>query len=797
MGFGWSATFIFLLVLSFAVLVIDFFVLANANLPSLQQLCHDHEKSALLRFKQSFLLNCSESSYAFAYPKVKSWHDDHLLENATVSSDCCRWDGVKCNEETGHVISLDLSSSCLYGTFPHNSTLFSLNHLGELDLSYNNFNYSQIPSDIGHLYKLTHLNLSESVFSGQIPPEFSKLSHLSLLDLSHNGDPTVVNEKSNLKLGDLSVEKLVHNLSRLTHLYLNSVDISSEVPLIISNRTSLKAISLDYCNLLGEFPTNLFRLPNLELISLLYNPKLGGYLPEFHSYSPLRVSHLYGTRFSGELPASLGNLVSLSVLDLQFCEFSGKIPSSISNLTDLTVLGLAINYFTELPHSIMNLTRLTGLSLSNMMNVRTGRNIEPKLNSLTALALPQMNLDNEILPALSNSSRFTILALYDNLLTGPLPSWFMNLTQLDTLELHGNQLLGPVPPWIYNLNNLRTLTLSFRGAVGKLDPFIMLPNLLVLYLDGVRLTFPSNTSTNSSSLLRLQFLSLDSCNLNEFPKFLQYQDKLETLSLWGNIIGDIPQWLVNTTRKSLLSLNLSNNLLTGFEKPLVFLPWKNLKILDLSDNKLRGPLPIPPSSIQVYQVSNNHFCGVLSNHMCRATSLVYLDLSENNLTGKIPSCIDHQLSGSLQVLNVRGNKFGGAIPETFSKSCQLNMINLSQNQFEGRLPKSLVNCTLLEVLDVGSNRINDTFPYWLGGIPKLQVLILRHNNIHGQIITPLSGSVGQDFHCLRIIDLSNNFLTGNLPSRYIQSWVAMAVSTENLSNSTNSFFRLYYMHDYC
>ncbi|KAJ4835444.1 hypothetical protein Tsubulata_031664 [Turnera subulata] len=65
--------------------------------------CHDHEKSALLQFKDSFIIDRSASYDPAAYPKVEGWKVDR--EKA---SDCCLWDGIGCDDITGHVISLDL-----------------------------------------------------------------------------------------------------------------------------------------------------------------------------------------------------------------------------------------------------------------------------------------------------------------------------------------------------------------------------------------------------------------------------------------------------------------------------------------------------------------------------------------------------------------------------------------------------------------------------------------------------------------------------------------------------------------
>ena len=182
---------------------------------SVQPLCRDHERSNLLQFKESFVINQSASSDPSAYPKVASW----TLEGN--NSDCCSWDGVECDEVTGHVIGLDLNSSYLYGSINSNSSLFHLVHLQRLNLSDNHFNYSQIPSTVSNLSKLTYLDLSSSMFSSQVPLQVSHLSQLSSLNLGCNY--YLPSEKCILELKKPSLRNLVENLTRLERLDLSGV----------------------------------------------------------------------------------------------------------------------------------------------------------------------------------------------------------------------------------------------------------------------------------------------------------------------------------------------------------------------------------------------------------------------------------------------------------------------------------------------------------------------------------------------------------------------------------------------
>ncbi|WJZ99703.1 hypothetical protein VitviT2T_018123 [Vitis vinifera] len=51
------------------------------------------------------------------------------LETGRRSSDCCSWDGVECERDTGHVIDFNLASSCLCISINSSSGLFHLIHL--------------------------------------------------------------------------------------------------------------------------------------------------------------------------------------------------------------------------------------------------------------------------------------------------------------------------------------------------------------------------------------------------------------------------------------------------------------------------------------------------------------------------------------------------------------------------------------------------------------------------------------------------------------------------------------------
>ncbi|KAJ4822883.1 hypothetical protein Tsubulata_023551 [Turnera subulata] len=776
---------------------------------NLTQLCRPDQSQALLDFKNIFSINSSSSTECdrkgvVSYPKMDTWKE---------GGDCCSWDGVTCDRFTGKVIGLDLSCGWLQGTIPSNSSLLVLSHIQKLNLAYNGFLQGSIPQDFAKLVGLRHINLSSSRFSGLIPSPISNLYNLVSLDMSDNYD---------LRLDTPSFSMLTQNLTQLQVLFLDTVDLSSVAPSSLHNlSSSVLSLSLSETNLQGSFPDVIFQFPYLEKLQLSYNEDLMGTIPVSNLSRSLRVLDLLLTSFWGELPISIGNLNSLKVLSLSSCNFWGSIPASLGNLTQLTYLDLSFNGITgQIPTSLSKLWQLSWLGLTvDHLEVQIPHQVFGNLSKLTDLYLEVNNSTSQLpvsifnLPEVSSLeltgnqlvgslpynvsglSKMTYLALYNTKMNGRLPPWLYTIpsltslslsnnhfngpiphqfqSEMDLLDLGGNEITGQVPESVFHLENLIYLDLSSNNLTGtvELERFSKLKKLRALSLSDNSLSVIV-TSTDNSSWPKLQYFSLASCNLTEFPGFLRTQQDLAYLVLSNNlIVGRIPQWLSQTGNHSLKHLDLSHNLLTSTLREI---PWKDLQFLDLSHNMLQGPVPAPPQSMVFFSISNNRFSGKVSSMICNAGVIQILDLSHNNLSGRIPQCLGH-LSKSLLALDLGKNRFHGSIPVTFAKHCQLKNLNLNGNQLEGALPFSMVNCKQLEVLDLGKNQIRDTFPYWLDRLPDLKVLVLRSNKFYGFVRA--SKTNYSSFSKLRVFDLSNNKFVGPIPKGYLHNSKAAMDST--------------------
>ena len=168
--------------------------------------------------------------------------------------------------------------------------------------------------------------------------------------------------------------------------------------------------------------------------------------------------------------------------------------------------------------------------------------------------------------SLAKMSELKVLNLGENQLIGRIPSWLRNLTQLTYLDLGGNNLESSIPSSLFELVNLQYLSLRSNNLTGRVDLRMLckLKNLTDFQLSYNKLSLLSHINRNAT-LPKFKLLGLASCNLIEFPDFLQNQDELEFLTLSNNkISGPIPKWMWNMSKETLEVLFISNNFLSGF-----------------------------------------------------------------------------------------------------------------------------------------------------------------------------------------------------------------------------------------
>ncbi|XP_049347948.1 receptor-like protein Cf-9 [Solanum verrucosum] len=555
---------------------------------SISHLCPKDQALALLQFKHMFTLSPIASAYCeFSHPKTLSWNK---------SINCCSWDGVYCDETTGHVIELNLTCSQLQGKFHSNSSLFQLSNLKRLD-----FSGSLISPKFGEFSSLIHLDLSYSNFTGLIPVEISSLSKLQVLSIQSN-------IYSELRFGPYNFELLLKNLTRLRELNLNSVNISSTIPLNLSSY--LTNLGLSDTQIYGILPEGVFHLSNLESLDLSDNPQLTVRFPttKWNSSASLMELYLSGLNATGRIPESFGHLPSLRTLRIASCNLSGSIPKPLWNLTNIEVLDLGDNHLEGPISDFFRFGKMRSLSLAN-------------------------NNFNGQLEFLSFNKSWTQLEMLDfssNSLTGPIPSNVSGLQNLQSLLLSSNHLNGTIPSWIFSLPSFEWLDLRYNHFCGNIQEFY-------------------SKSFDVVSLKQNQM---------EGPIPIQQSLRLLLLS-HNNLSGEIASTICNLTK--LVVLDLGSNNLEG-TIPLCLGEMSELMILDLSNNSLSGTINTTFSignQLIIIQMDRNKLEGKVPESLINCKYLKLLHLGNNELNDTFPKWLG--ALPDLQILNLTYNKVHGPI----------------------------------------------------------------------------------------------------------------------------------------
>ncbi|KAF7848137.1 hypothetical protein BT93_L2261 [Corymbia citriodora subsp. variegata] len=225
-------------------------------------------------------------------------------------------------------------------------------------------------------------------------------------------------------------------------------------------------------------------------------------------------------------------------------------------------------------------------------------------------------------------------------------------------------------------------------------------------------------------------------------------------SLRGNLTG-----LEFSSFGSLVSLNLSRCNLSGPIPPQIG-SLSKLTHLNLSRNVLSGRLPPTLSNLtrlSLLYLGNNLISGELDPHFfSNWTKLRFLELHNNNFTGRIPSEIG--LLTNLIELAICNNLLNGSIPYEIGNLKHLDALALFGNHLTGPIPASVGNLTRLTMLYFHLNHLSGPIPQEIARCTKLVELLLHYNNLSGSVPRELA-----EFSFLKVLHLSINSLSGPLP----------------------------------
>ncbi|KAM0843536.1 hypothetical protein ACQ4PT_057643 [Festuca glaucescens] len=260
-------------------------------------------------------------------------------------------------------------------------------------------------------------------------------------------------------------------------------------------------------------------------------------------------------------------------------------------------------------------------------------------------------------------------------------------------------------------------------------------------------------------------IALDGIGLvgNASLSVLARMPMLQNLTLSNNKLeGVLPRELGSMT--SLQHLDLSNNSFGG-ALPSGFRNLRKLKYLDLRGNGFVGKLDDIFAQLQSpvhVDFSCNQFSGSLasiSDNSSVASTLQYLNVSHNLLSGAVFASDPTPLFDSLEVFDASYNALSGNVP-SFNFMISLKVLRLQNNNFSGSIPEALFRETsmVLTELDLSCNQLT-------GPIRRVTSVNLKYLNLS---CNSLQGTLPITFGSCSFVDLSGNMLSGNLS--VVRTW---------------------------
>uniref|UniRef100_A0A2P2KI38 non-specific serine/threonine protein kinase n=1 Tax=Rhizophora mucronata TaxID=61149 RepID=A0A2P2KI38_RHIMU len=345
------------------------------------------------------------------------------------------------------------------------------------------------------------------------------------------------------------------------------------------------------------------------------------------------------------------------------------------------------------------------------------------LTQLERLELQWNNISGH-LPSLSGLSSLQVVMLGNNRFTSIPGDFFAGLSSLQSVEIDNNPFsTWVIPESIKIASALQNFSANSANVSGSIPEFFgpdAFPSLTNLHLAFNQLEggLPASFSGSQIQSLWLNGQMIRG-KLGGAIDVIQNMTLLKEVWLHSNgFSGPLPDF---SGLKDLQSLSLRDNSFTG-PVPSSLVNLASLKLVNLTNNLLQGPIPVFKSSVSVDMVADsNSFClpspggcdSRVNTLLLIAKSMDYPQRFAENWKGNDPcanwlgiSCSN----GNITVVNFQKMGLTGTISPDFASLKSLERLILADNNLTGSIPQELATLPVLKELDVSRNQIYGKVP---------------------------------------------------------------------------------------
>uniref|UniRef100_A0A0E0KV86 non-specific serine/threonine protein kinase n=1 Tax=Oryza punctata TaxID=4537 RepID=A0A0E0KV86_ORYPU len=360
---------------------------------------------------------------------------------------------------------------------------------------------------------------------------------------------------------------------------------------------------------------------------------------------------------------------------------------------------------------------------------------------ITRLKMYSLDASGLIPEELRNLTRLTHLNLSQNLLTGPIPSFIGELTAMQYMGFGSNNFSGSLPSELGNLDKLEQLYRIRGREKGEVDEVQVEAKVI-------------GDSAPYMALSVLLLLLATVAQAQKAPK----TDPVEAAAL-NAVFAKLGQQAASSSSPS--AWNISGDPCTGAATD-------DTDFFDFSFNPAikcdcsgRNNTVCHITRLKMYSLDAS---GLIPEELRNLTRLTHLNLSQNLLTGPIPSFI-----GELTAMQYILTFFSTEHARTFGT-----------NALSGSIPRELGSLTNLISLGFGSNNFSGSLPSELGNLDKLEQLYIDSAGLNGPLPASLS-----NLKRMKTLWASDNDFTGHIPD-YIGSWNLTELRIGDIANGSSS-----------